>query len=252
MNEARQIRGARTRANFRGCLIGGAVGDALGAAVEWKTHAEIKDEFGPAGLRDYAMAYGRLGAITDDTQMTLFTAEALLRAEPPVGHGVVAQAGRTELVLDLGVGLPLDGRAERVAHRAADEATAEVRPRPRAPDLPGLVHVAPSRPVLTRGILAQVHTSQQILPAPLTFTLKSKGCVSCLPHDRARIVEWGHAPPSPAVARRGAGSRRRAPRLRRRCARSAGSPSRHFIHCEWRLRTGLLPGRLPLLHAGRP
>ena len=81
MNEARKIRGARTRANFRGCLIGGAVGDALGAAIEFKAHAEIKDEFGPAGLRDYAMAYGRLGAITDDTQMTLFTAEALLRAE---------------------------------------------------------------------------------------------------------------------------------------------------------------------------
>jgi len=81
MNEARKIRGARTRANFRGCLIGGAVGDALGAAIEFKTLTEIKGEFGPAGLRDYAMAYRRVGAITDDTQMTLFTAEALLRAE---------------------------------------------------------------------------------------------------------------------------------------------------------------------------
>ena len=81
VNEARKIRGARTRANFRGCLVGGAVGDALGAAIEFKSHAEIKEEFGPAGLRDYAMAYRRLGAITDDTQMTLFTAEALLRAE---------------------------------------------------------------------------------------------------------------------------------------------------------------------------
>ncbi len=81
MNEARTIRGGRTRANFRGCLVGGAVGDALGAAIEFKSHAEIKEQFGPAGLRDYAMAYRRLGAITDDTQMTLFTAEALLRAE---------------------------------------------------------------------------------------------------------------------------------------------------------------------------
>ena len=81
MSDARKIRGARTRANFRGCLLGGAVGDALGAPIEFKTLAEIRAEFGPAGLRDYTMAYKRLGAVTDDTQMTLFTAEALLRAE---------------------------------------------------------------------------------------------------------------------------------------------------------------------------
>lgn len=81
MSEARRIRGARTRANFRGCLLGGAVGDALGAAVEFKSLQEIREQFGPAGLRDFAMCYRRVGAITDDTQMTLFTAEALLRAE---------------------------------------------------------------------------------------------------------------------------------------------------------------------------
>lgn len=57
------------------------MGDALGAPIEFKSHEEIVREHGPAGLRDYVPAYGRLGAITDDTQMTLFTAEALLRAE---------------------------------------------------------------------------------------------------------------------------------------------------------------------------
>ena len=81
MNQVRGIRGARARASFRGCLLGGAVGDALGAAIEFKSLPDIRAEFGPAGLRDFGMAYGRLGAITDDTQMTLFTAEALLRAE---------------------------------------------------------------------------------------------------------------------------------------------------------------------------
>lgn len=64
----------------RGCLLGGAVGDALGAPVEFLSLAEIRQRFGPAGIRDYALAYGRIGAITDDTQMTLFTAEGLLRA----------------------------------------------------------------------------------------------------------------------------------------------------------------------------
>lgn len=63
-----------------GCLLGGAVGDALGAAVEFLSLREIRDRFGPAGIRDFAPAYGSLGTITDDTQMTIFTAEGCLRA----------------------------------------------------------------------------------------------------------------------------------------------------------------------------
>lgn len=66
----------------RGCLLGGAVGDALGAAVEFLTLTDIRTAFGPEGVRGYAPAYGRLGTITDDTQMTLFTAEGLLRGQP--------------------------------------------------------------------------------------------------------------------------------------------------------------------------
>ncbi|WP_349609010.1 ADP-ribosylglycohydrolase family protein [Cupriavidus sp. DF5525] len=67
------------RKRFHGCLLGGAVGDALGAPVEFMTREAILRRFGPAGLTDYAPAYGGLGRITDDTQMTLFTAEGLLR-----------------------------------------------------------------------------------------------------------------------------------------------------------------------------
>lgn len=63
-----------------GCLLGGAVGDALGAPIEFMSLQEIHETFGPAGILDYAPAYDRIGAITDDTQMTLFTAEGLLRA----------------------------------------------------------------------------------------------------------------------------------------------------------------------------
>jgi ADP-ribosyl-[dinitrogen reductase] hydrolase len=65
---------------FRGCLLGGAVGDALGAPVEFSSRTTILNQFGPSGIRDYAPAYGRKGAITDDTQMTLFTAEGFIRA----------------------------------------------------------------------------------------------------------------------------------------------------------------------------
>ena len=71
---------------FRGVLLGGAVGDALGAAVEFMQRTEILSWFGPHGIRDFVPVDGRLGAITDDTQLTLFCAEAILR-----GHAIGAR-----------------------------------------------------------------------------------------------------------------------------------------------------------------
>ncbi|MBX3739973.1 MAG: ADP-ribosylglycohydrolase family protein [Akkermansiaceae bacterium] len=68
------------RGRFHGCLLGGAVGDALGAPVEFMKRSEILQEFGSAGITGYAPVYGGLGRITDDTQMTLFTAEGLIRS----------------------------------------------------------------------------------------------------------------------------------------------------------------------------
>ncbi|HBG30479.1 MAG TPA: ADP-ribosylglycohydrolase [Gammaproteobacteria bacterium] len=64
----------------RGCLLGGAVGGALGAPIEFMRWDEIRKEYGPSGLQSMVSAYGRLGAITDDAQMTLFTAEAMIHA----------------------------------------------------------------------------------------------------------------------------------------------------------------------------
>jgi ADP-ribosylglycohydrolase len=69
-----------TRDRFHGCLLAGAVGDALGAPVEFMSRGEILRRFGPDGITLYAPAFGGIGRITDDTQMTLFTAEGLLRA----------------------------------------------------------------------------------------------------------------------------------------------------------------------------
>ncbi|HKK02955.1 MAG TPA: ADP-ribosylglycohydrolase family protein [Gammaproteobacteria bacterium] len=82
---------------FRGCLLGGAVGDALGAPVEFLSRAEILEQYGPAGVAGYAPAYGGLGRITDDTQMTLFTAEGLLQGWQSGcedGSGSLVQATR--------------------------------------------------------------------------------------------------------------------------------------------------------------
>lgn len=67
------------RERIRGGLLGGAVGDALGAGVEFDPLDRIVRRFGPDGPADPAPAYGRRAAITDDTQLALFTAEGLLR-----------------------------------------------------------------------------------------------------------------------------------------------------------------------------
>ncbi|MGH3389537.1 MAG: ADP-ribosylglycohydrolase family protein, partial [Actinomadura sp.] len=57
------------RDRVRGCVLGGAVGDALGAPVEFESLADIRRTFGPAGLvRMVWHDSGRVGAITDDTQ----------------------------------------------------------------------------------------------------------------------------------------------------------------------------------------
>ncbi|PPK67973.1 ADP-ribosylglycohydrolase family protein [Actinokineospora auranticolor] len=63
-----------------GSLLAGAVGDALGAPVEFLSTAEIRARVGAEGVTDYLEAYGGLGRVTDDTQMTLFTLEAMIRA----------------------------------------------------------------------------------------------------------------------------------------------------------------------------
>lgn len=68
------------RRRWRGCLLGGGVGDALGAPVEFMSIMEIRERFGAAGIVDMTTAFERPGAVTDDTQLTLFTADGLLRA----------------------------------------------------------------------------------------------------------------------------------------------------------------------------
>lgn len=76
----RKPENAAVQNRYRGCLLGGAVGDALGAPVEFLSLAQIEQQFGSAGIQEYVPAFSKLGAITDDTQMTLFTAEGALRA----------------------------------------------------------------------------------------------------------------------------------------------------------------------------
>lgn len=62
-----------------GCLFGGALGDAFGYPVEFKSQAHIREAFGEAGLVEPQVRGGRL-LVSDDTQMTLYTADGLLSA----------------------------------------------------------------------------------------------------------------------------------------------------------------------------
>ena len=63
---------------YRGCIIGGAVGDALGGAIEFDSVEQIYAQYGENGITEYSADVGAL--ITDDTQMTLYTANGILCA----------------------------------------------------------------------------------------------------------------------------------------------------------------------------
>lgn len=62
----------------RGSLVGGAVGDALGYEVEFMTLPAIRKKYGERGIVNYELDRNRVAEFSDDTQMSLFTAEGLL------------------------------------------------------------------------------------------------------------------------------------------------------------------------------
>ena len=66
------------RDRYRGALIGEAAGDALGYTVEFLREPQIFQRFGPAGITDYVLDEQGVARFSDDTQMTLYTAEGLL------------------------------------------------------------------------------------------------------------------------------------------------------------------------------
>ena len=65
---------------IRGCLMAGAAGDALGYEVEFMSRHSILSRFGENGITKFALSNNGKALISDDTQMTLFTANGLLNA----------------------------------------------------------------------------------------------------------------------------------------------------------------------------
>ncbi len=66
------------RNRTRGSLFGGAAGDALGYTVEFWIDEQIKGKYGEEGITEYELKDGK-ALISDDTQMSLFTANGILR-----------------------------------------------------------------------------------------------------------------------------------------------------------------------------
>ena len=62
---------------YRGCLLGMAVGDAMGYTVDRKSWDEIQEDYGPNGLLGYDLVNG-YAEVTSHTQLPAFTANALL------------------------------------------------------------------------------------------------------------------------------------------------------------------------------
>jgi ADP-ribosylglycohydrolase len=85
--DARGFGNARL-SQYEGCMLGLALGDALGAPVEFLDIDQIHKEFGPEGIcglepwREF-----RAGYYTDDTQMSLATARGCIDAYLELRHG---------------------------------------------------------------------------------------------------------------------------------------------------------------------
>lgn len=74
----RQEQRERVNDSIRGCLMAGAAGDALGYEVEFMSRGAILSRYGQEGITRFALDSNGKAQISDDTQMTLFTANGML------------------------------------------------------------------------------------------------------------------------------------------------------------------------------
>jgi ADP-ribosylglycohydrolase len=96
---------AEMKSRLAGCLLGTALGDALGLPVEGMSAAAIGRRFGPI---DRFRLFGRTGFVSDDTEHSALVAEAL--AQHPDDSAAAAAAFRRSLVgwflrLPFGIGM---------------------------------------------------------------------------------------------------------------------------------------------------
>ncbi|MGH8670701.1 MAG: ADP-ribosylglycohydrolase family protein [Burkholderiales bacterium] len=117
-----------------GCLLGGAVGDAFGALIEFENMETIYQRFGAQGLLDPCKLAAQL-QVSDDTQMTMFTLEGLLRAQN-ADQGVALQSIRESYLDWLATQIPVPHR--QLAGRIASDPLLRQRRCPGTTCLSGL------------------------------------------------------------------------------------------------------------------
>lgn len=76
--QARRDKKFQVKDAIRGSLMAGAAGDALGYTVEFWSKQQIHSRYGEQGITQFELASNGKALVSDDTQMTLFTANALL------------------------------------------------------------------------------------------------------------------------------------------------------------------------------
>ncbi|MBC9718986.1 ADP-ribosylglycohydrolase family protein [Streptomyces sp. TRM66268-LWL] len=105
------------RSRVRGTLLGSALGDALGAPVSALALDRLRTAHGADGLLEPAPAYGRRGAVTAATQLTLFSVMSKGWFPPrsactPADLGKPARQGRGSVSAP-----PLPALVRRPAHK---------------------------------------------------------------------------------------------------------------------------------------
>lgn len=73
-----EARAARVKDCIRGSLMAGAAGDALGYTVEFMSRKSILARYGNKGITKFDLTPEGKALVSDDTQMTLFTANGML------------------------------------------------------------------------------------------------------------------------------------------------------------------------------
>ncbi|MBR4918052.1 MAG: DUF1768 domain-containing protein [Bacteroidales bacterium] len=66
---------------IRGSMIGGAIGDALGYPVSNISLQEIRNKYGDAGITKFELDNNGIAVFSNETQMALFTANAILHGD---------------------------------------------------------------------------------------------------------------------------------------------------------------------------
>ena len=76
--QARRNKKFEVKDAIRGCLMAGAADDALGYTVEFWSKQQIHSRYGEQGISQFELAPDGKALVSDDTQMTLFTANLRL------------------------------------------------------------------------------------------------------------------------------------------------------------------------------